>query len=146
MPYVTPAEVGAVVTPTKVIYEELRIKTIDVGYSRPGILVKRDTDDSHVQALGSGEAGCIGFLAKDPKLSVTTDFTAEDWVRVGHGPGAVVALAFDVTVASVTKGDALYAGLHGKVVKAGGTDITKIVGWAEASKAASGVLLVRLAK
>jgi hypothetical protein len=58
-------------------------------------------------------------------------------------------LPFDATYpagAGVTKNDALYVALHGKVVKAAGTDITKIVGWAEETKSSSGLLRVRLAK
>jgi len=146
MPYVVPAEAGAVVA-GRVEYEELRIKTIDTGYARPGAIVVRDTDDDHVKVGASGDAGIYGFIAKEPTLSVVTDFTTEAWVRVGHGHGAIVALPWDNTLA-VTKGDALYVGAHGKVFKAAGTDITKIVGWAEKSKAIStaGLLLVRLAK
>jgi hypothetical protein len=145
MPYVTPGTPGVAVTPAKVIYEELRIKTIDAGYARPGAIVKRDTDDSHVQVAGSGDTGLIGFIAPDPAKDVTTDFSAEDHVRIGHGAGAVVALPFDHTAGSVTKGDPLYCGLHGKVVK-GSTDVTKLVAWAEESKSASGLLRARLAK
>jgi hypothetical protein len=150
MPYVTPAEAGAVVTaPDSVIYEELRIKTIDTGYARPGAIVVRDTDDNHCKVATSGDTGLFGFIAKEPTLSTITDFTTEDWVRIGHGQGAVVALPFDHTGAGhagVTKGDALYVGLHGKVTKAAGTDITKIIGWAEETKTVDGLLLTRLAK
>lgn len=146
MPYVVPAEAGAVVS-GHVVYEELLIKTIDTGYARPGAIVVRDTDDNHCKVATSGDAGLFGFIAKEPRLSTVTDFTTEDNVRIGHGAGAVVALPWDNTL-GVTKGDALYVGLHGKVFKAAGTDITKIVGWAEKTKAqsATGLLLVRLAK
>jgi len=150
MPYVTPAEAGAVVTaPDSVKYEELRIKTIDTGYARPGAIVVRDTDDDHCKVAASGDAGLFGFIAKEPRLSTVTDFTTEDWVRIGHGHGAIVTLPFDHTAgghAGVTKGDALYVADHGKVGKAAGTDVTKIVGYAEETKLVDGLLRVRLAK
>jgi len=145
MPYQCPTEPGVEVTSGRVIIEELRIKTIDIGYARPGALVKRDTDDNHVQVAGSGETGIYGFIATDPTHDSDSDYATEDWVRIGHGPGAIVTLPFDHTAGSVTKGDPLYCGLHGKVVK-GSTDITKVVAWAEATKSTSGLLLVRLAK
>lgn len=146
--YVVPSGPGVEVTaPSKLIVEELRIKTTDTGYARPGALVVRDTDDNHCKVCTSGDTGILGFILPKAGLDVTTDFTTEDVVSIGHGEGAIVALPWDNTLA-VTKGDALYAGLHGKVFKAAGTDVTKIVGYAEKSKAISttGLLLVRLAK
>jgi hypothetical protein len=146
MPYVTGSEAGVEITaPNIVQYENLKIKTIDTGYARPGAFVVYDTDHSHVKVASSGDAGLIGFIKKDPRLSSTTDFTTEDDVQIGHGHGAVVVLPFDVTAGTVTKGVALYVGNHGKVCK-GSTDVTKIAGYAEETGSASGLLRVRLAK
>jgi hypothetical protein len=145
--YVTGSEAGVEITsPGIVQWEELRIKTIDTGYARPGAFVVYDTDHYHIKVATSGDAGLIGFIRKDPRLSSTTDFTTEDVVQIGHQHGAVVVLPFDVTTGAVTKGAALYVGLHGKVTKAAGTDVTKIAGYAEETGSASGLLRVRLAK
>ena len=146
MPYVTGAEAGVEITaPNIVQYENLKIKTIDTGYARPGALVVYDTDNGHVKVADSGDAGLIGFIRKDPLLSSMTDFAAEDDVQIGHGPGAVVVLPFDATAGTVVKGNPLYVGDHGKVCK-GSTDVTKIAGYAEETGSASGLLRVRLAK
>lgn len=148
--YVKSAVPGVEITaPSRVAYEELRIKTIDTGYAIPGRVVVKDTDDKHVKVCASGDAGVIGFIAPNPTLSVVTDFTTEDVLRIGHGPGAVVMLYYTGAGSpglACTKGDALYAGVHGSVYK-GSTDATKIVAWAEESHTASdGLIMARLAR
>lgn len=146
MPYVR-GQVGVVVAGgDKVIWEELRAKTITTGHMIPGRLVKYDTDTSHFQLSGSGDAGVLGFIGRDPRKDASVDLAAEDWARIGHGHGVEVVLYYD-TGAAVTKGDALYAGANGRVYKAAGTDPTKIVAYAEEDHAGTaGLILARLAR
>jgi hypothetical protein len=94
------------------VFEELHIKTIDTGYARPGRLVKRDTDDNHVQISGAGEAAVIGYIAPTPDHDTKTDYATEAWLRVGHGPGVVVPLML-ATSQTAVKGALLYPAAHG---------------------------------
>ena len=146
MPYIK-GKVGVVVAGTdQMVWEELRAKTITTSHMLPGRLVKYDTDTSHFQLTASGDAGMLGFIGLDPRKSASVDYAAEEWARIGHGPGAVVVLYYD-TGLSVTKGDALYAGNNGRVYKAAGTDPTKVIGYAEENHAGTaGPILVRLEK
>lgn len=112
MPYPTSGTQGLAFDSTRVMFEELRIKTIDTGYAVPGRLVKRDTDDDHVQIAGAGEAAVLGFIVPTPDHDSDDDYAAQDWVRVGHGPGAVVPLML-TTGQTATKGALLYPAAHG---------------------------------
>jgi hypothetical protein len=144
MPYVTPSQPGVVVAGNPII-EELRWKTVDATHSIPGRFVVKDTTDSEIKLQSSGGAGTIGIVLIDPTKVIATGATAGDWARVAHGPGVVVSAYYDKGSGnSCTKGDALYCGDNGKVYK-GSTDATKIVATAEESKAADGVMNVRLA-
>ena len=144
MTYKTPSQPGVVVA-GKPIIEELRWLTVDATHSVPGRFVVKDTTDGQIKLQSSGAAGTIGIVLIDPTKAVATGATAGDWARIGHGPGVVVSAYLDYSGSAVTKGDALYCGVNGKVFK-GSTDVTKIVAYAEESKAADGVMNVRLAK
>ena len=111
MPYPTSGSPGVAIAGHP-LHEELRIKTIDTGYAKPGRLVMKDTDDDHCKVAGAGEVAVIGYLAPVPNHDSATDFAAEDWVRVGHGPGVVVPLVLAAGQTAV-KGAVLYPAAHG---------------------------------
>jgi len=144
MPFVR-GQPGTSVTPTLLTFEELRIKTVTAGHTVPGRLVKRDTDDSHVQLAGAGDKGIIGFIGRDPKKDASTDYAAEDWARIGHGPGAVVVLSLDQSQ-TILKGDKLVPAANGRVKKAtafsvsvpsGGTAVTSTAAQPDLTEAGS---------
>jgi hypothetical protein len=144
MTYITPSQPGVVVD-GRIIIEELRWLTVDATHSIPGRFVVKDTSDGQVKLQASGAAGTIGIALIDPTKAIATGATAGDWARIGHGPGIVVTAYYDKGSGnSCTKGDALYVGANGKVYK-GSTDPTKIVAYAEESKAADGIMRIRLA-
>jgi hypothetical protein len=111
MPYPTSGTQGLPIAGEPIV-EELRIKTIDTGYAVPGRIVMRDTDDNHCKVAGAGEAAPIGVLMPVPKHDSDDDFTTEDWVRVGHGPGVVIPMML-TTGQTATKGAWLYPAAHG---------------------------------
>lgn len=95
----------------KVEFKECRIKTIDTGYSIPGRLMMRDTDDQHCKVAGAGEANVTGFLVPTPLKDADVDFTTEDWVRIGRG-NCVVTLTL-TTGQTIVEGAPLYPAAHG---------------------------------
>ncbi len=132
------------------LYEELRLKTLDTAYDRPGSLVIRDTDDNHCKVAGAAAVNVIGYIAPVPSHDSDTDFATEAWLRIGHGPGVVVTLTL-ATGQTIVKGDLLGPAAHGMVLDAGANpDSDKIIGQAEesvtTSTLATAPIMVRLAK
>lgn len=96
------------------IFEELRLKTVVTGHSIPGRLTIRDTDDNHVTLAGDDALNVLGYIADDPSHDSDTDFAAEAWLRIAHGPGVVVPLTL-ITGQTVTKGLLLNPAANGMV-------------------------------
>jgi len=134
--YVAPSTAGAILVGDPQT-EELQIKTIDTGYARVGRLVMLDTDDAHCKVAGAGEARVIGYIqfessnGKDSDANgVDSDFTAEDPIRIGHGPAVV--LLYATTGQTIVKGDLLYPAAHG-ALKNSATSTESAVAKAEKS-------------
>ena len=115
------------------VYEELRLKTVTTNHTIPGRLVVRNTDDNHVVLAGDNAINTVGYIAPVPSHDSDTDFAAEDWLRIGHGPGVVVPLTA-ITGQTIVKGDLLTPAANGMVKSAGATpDYAKVVAKAEES-------------
>lgn len=120
MPFTTGRQGVPVAGGDHAIYEELRLKTVSVGHSRPGRLVIRNTDDNHVVLAGDDVANALGWIYPNPEKDADADFAAEDWLQIGHGPGVVVPLTL-ATGQAITKGDHLSPAANG-MLKASGSD------------------------
>jgi len=94
------------------LWEDLRMKTIDTGYAKPGRLLMRDTDDDHCKVAGAGEAKVIGYLADLPKHNSDDDFRTEHWIRCASGRNHLVWL-MATTGQTIVKGALLYPAAHG---------------------------------
>ena len=148
MPYVRPALAGVVVAGNPII-EELRWHTVDATHSVPGRFVIRDTTDGEIQLAGSGGTAAIGIVLvpNDTTKSLTAAAVLGDWARVAHGPGVVVSAYYDKGNGnSVVKGEDLNIAANGKVYKAAATTASAVIGKAEESRAADGIILIRLAR
>jgi hypothetical protein len=95
-------------------FDELRIKTVVTSHSKPGRLVIRDTDDNHCTIAGDDALNVLGWLGQVGSHDDSTDFTTEDWVRIGHLQGTVVTLTL-ITGQTVTKGLLLNPAANGMV-------------------------------
>jgi hypothetical protein len=111
--------------------EELRIKTIDTGYARPGRLMMYDTDVNHCKVAGAGETAVLGWLYPKSTHDDDTDFTTEDVVDLAHGPG-VVFWGYATTGQTIVKGVLLYPAAHG-ALKTTATGSERAVAQAEKS-------------
>jgi len=104
---------NAVLVAGSPIVEELVVKT--ATNMNPGVLVTRDTDDSHIKACGASDMP-LGFLDISHKVGVGDTYSADDVAKVLSGPCVVVGIL--ASGENVTKGDLLVPTANGRLAKA----------------------------